>query len=289
MPRVKRREIARPSRLKLLLRRQRRMLRPLAMLVAGFALVLAATALVHSAQPGGAVAKLQTKLARTLDLRVQSIVIAGRANTPQPLLDAALGVRRGDPILNFSVTGARARIESLSWVQHVAVERRLPDTIFVDIQERRPFAIWQNQGRFQLIDRGGQIVTDEDVTVFADLPLVVGTGAPEHAATLLDELAPYPAIRDRVAAAVRVGDRRWNLQLKRGLLVMLPEENEIAALQRLADLQTKQSLLDRPLVFVDLRLPDRLAVRPKPAPAPAPAAAAPDPQPTPAPPNRRAT
>ena len=86
-------------------------------------------------------------------LRVQNIVIEGRANTPEPLLRAALGVTTGEPILGFSVADARARIETLSWVEHATVERRLPSTIVVNLVERRPFAIWQNQGKFVLIDR----------------------------------------------------------------------------------------------------------------------------------------
>jgi len=261
MPRVKKREIARPSRLKLLLRRQRRLLRPLTLSGVSFAIVIAALFVAHSAQTGGWAARLQKTFARNVDLRVQQIVINGRANTPEPLLRAALGVSTGDPILGFSVSAARDRIESLSWVAHVAVERRLPGTIFVDLAERRPFAIWQSQGKFLLIDRNGEIVANEDVAAFGNLPLVVGAAAPAHAASLLDLLETVPDIRDRVAAAVRVGERRWNLQLKNGITVMLPEGHEEAGLRRLHDLQASQSLLDRPLVFIDLRLPDRLAVR----------------------------
>jgi len=137
--------------------------------------------------------------------------------------------------------------------------------IYVDITERRPYAIWQNQGKFQLIDRNGEVVTNEDVAAFSDLPLVVGLGAPPHAADMLAALAAVPDIKSRVAAMVRVGERRWNLQLKNNITIMLPEGHEAAALARLADLQTQQQLLDRPLLFVDMRLPDRLAVRPRPS------------------------
>jgi cell division protein FtsQ len=270
MPRVKQREIARPSRLKLILRRQRRMLRPLSLSLVSFAIVMVGLLVVRSAQTGGAAARLQKSFARAVDLRVAEIQINNRANTPEPLLRAALGVNVGDPILGFSVSGARDRIESLSWVEHVAVERRLPGTIVVDLVERRPFAIWQNQGKFLLIDREGQTVTNEDVAQFATLPLVVGTGAPPYAAALLESLDRVPEIRDRVAAMVRVGERRWNLQMKNGITVMLPEGHEDVALNRLHELQSSQSLLDRPLVFVDLRLPDRLAVRVKPQAAPSP-------------------
>src|SRR5262249_61697667 len=106
-------------------------------------------------------------------LRVNDVVIQGRANTPEPLLRAAIGVRKGDPILGFSVEMARQRIETLSWVQHATVERRLPTTVVVYLQERGPFAIWQNQGKFVLIDRTGAGVANANLAEFHQLPLVV--------------------------------------------------------------------------------------------------------------------
>ena len=263
MPRLKG-EIARPSRLKLLIRRQRRNLRLVAFFAVGFVALLIAVVVSHSAQRGGTIASMQERFGKAIDLRVADIQIDGRSNTPEPLLRTALGVAVGDRILGFSVEGARSRIESLAWVEHVSVERRLPGTIVVDLTERRPFAIWQSGGKFQLIDRDGGVVLNEDVARFSDLPLVVGLDAPAHAAAMLDGLTAVPTIKTMVAAMVRVGERRWNLQLKNGITVMLPEGHEAAALTRLSELQASQALLDRPLVTVDMRLPDRLAVRAKP-------------------------
>jgi len=273
MPRMKKRnplpplksDIARPSRLKILVRRQRRNLRFVILGFTGFGIVLAGAMISHSARRGGTINTLQERFGRAIDLRVEKIEFHGQSNTPEPLLRAALGVSVGDPILGFSVGGARQRIETLSWVQHVAVERRLPGTIYVDLTERRPYAIWQNQGKFQLIDRNGDVVANEDVAAFADLPLVVGAGAPAHAADMLSALNAVPEIKSRVAAIVRVGERRWNLQLKNNTTIMLPEAHEPAALARLNDLQAQQQLLDRKLLFVDMRLPDRLAVRVRPS------------------------
>jgi cell division protein FtsQ len=252
----------RPTRWQLLLRRQRRLIGPAVLGLVGFVVVMTVMVASHSSdQVGSRLPGFDDGVARALGMKVRNIVVEGRVNTPEPLLREALGVSVGDPILGFSVEGARQRIESLSWVQHVAVERRLPGTIVVQITERRPFAIWQTQGRFVLVDRDGQVVADEDVAAFADLLLVVGPGAPEHAATLIDSLDAAPEIKNRVAAAVRVGQRRWNLQLRNHLTVMLPEGHVPEALARLMELQTSQSLLDRPLAVVDLRLPDRLVVR----------------------------
>lgn len=255
----------RPGWLPLLLRRQRWMLRPAAW--GGFAvlLVLLGFMLLRSAAPGGALDRLRQGLAEEAagaGMRVSHIVVEGRANTPEPVLRAALDVRIGEPIMAVSISKAQARIERLSWVDHATVERRLPGTIVVRLIERRPFAIWQDHGTFTLIDRAGNVVTNRNVADFRTLPLVVGPGAPEAAARLIDALNAAPDIARRMEAAVRVADRRWNLLLKSGLTVRLPEGHVVAAITRLVALDQKFDLLDRPLRFVDLRLPNLLVVRP---------------------------
>jgi cell division protein FtsQ len=257
----------RPARLRLLLRRQKRLLRPAGWLAFAALVVLLGVIVVHSAAPGGTLATLRERLGGATafaGLRVTNVVIEGRANTPEPLLRAALGVSIGDPILGFSVEMARQRLETLSWVEHATVERRLPGTVVLFLQERRPFAIWQNQSKFVLIDRTGQIVANQNVAEFHQLPLVVGQGAPAAAATLIDALTDRPDLQKRVIAAVRVGERRWNLRLNNGADVMLPEGHEVAALDRLVQLQQQHAVLDRPLAAIDMRLGDRLVLRPRP-------------------------
>ena len=254
----------RPSRWQMLGRRARRLIRPAgwfgaAALTVGFGLVL-----LHAAAPGDTLSTMRERLGNATGgagLRVRNIVIEGRANTPEPLLDAAIGASKGDAILGFSVEQARSRIEQLAWVEHATVERRLPDTLVIQLAERRPFAIWQNQGRFVLIDRAGQVVANQDVAQFRTLPLVVGLGAPAASAALLDALTAHPGLGSRVTAAVRVAERRWNLRMKNGTDIMLPEGAELAALERLEQLQQDKSLLDRPLAVIDMRLPDKLVIR----------------------------
>jgi cell division protein FtsQ len=277
MPRVTRRASNsvndRPARLRLLLRRGWRLLRPAGWLGLACLLLLGGAVALHMLSPGGSqgggpggsLSSLRERIGNAtaaLGLRVNDIIIQGRANTPEPLLRAALGISKGDPILGFSLEAARQNVEKLSWVDQATIERRLPDTVVVQLVERRPFAIWQNQGRFLLIDRDGQVVTNEDVAQFRQLPLVVGPGAPGAATPLIDALMNHPDLMARLVAAVRVAERRWNLQLRGGMSVMLPEGHEAVAIDRLMTLQQDHALLDRPLEVVDLRLPDRLVLRP---------------------------
>ena len=79
---------------------------------------------------------------------------------------------------------------------------------------------------------------------------------------MIGTLASQPSLIHRVEAAVRVGDRRWNVRLAGGVDVRLPEIDAAGAWARLAEFQRTHRLLERDLRTVDLRLPDRLIVRP---------------------------
>jgi cell division protein FtsQ len=258
--------------LRIALRRQRRRVKPVLIGLAALIVVFVVADITRATGQDASLLSARERFgafAALFGLRVRHIVVQGRDATPAPLLDAALGVRPGDPLLGFSVSGARARIETIASVEQATVERRWPDTVLVSLTERRAAAVWQNQGHFVLIDRDGAVLADQDVKRLSQgLPLLVGHGAPEHAAALLADLAATPGLRPHIAAAVRIGDRRWNLQTTNGAYVLLPEDDEAAALRLLQTLQATHDLLDRPLRVIDLRLPDRITLRPYPAPPP---------------------
>jgi len=272
MPRVTRKMLPpplpdRPGKWRMIWRRQRRMFRPAVLLGTMMVLGVAFVAVSHLVGNGSPLRNLIGRATADLGLTVKDIDFGTHARTTDAQLAAALGVKVGDPTLGFSVAEARARLEKLTWVQSATVERQLPGQIKVSLVERSPFAVWQNNQKFVLIDRDGNIVADQDVAVFAkELPLVVGPGAPEAAAALIAALDAQPVLHGRVLAAVRVGERRWNLRLTNGTDVMLPEGAETQALARLVEMQNEHALLDRPAQAVDMRLPDRLVVRPRPDP-----------------------
>lgn len=259
----------RPGRLRLLLRRVRRWRRPALL---GAAAVLAAALLAGVLASGmvgraGAAARHAAALwLADAGLRLARIEVEGRVHTDDALLLAAVGARRGDAMLEIDPEAVRARLKTLAWVREAEVRRRLPATLDIMLVERTPFAIWQHQGRHVVIDREGVVLAETDLAAFGPLPLVVGAGAAARAAEILDLVARNPVVNDRFRAAVRVADRRWNIRLSTGADVLLPEGAEAPALERLASLQASHALLDRGLAAVDMRLPDRLVLRPLEAP-----------------------
>lgn len=198
----------------------------------------------------------------TAGLVTREVFVTGRVRASREALIEALDVTLGAPLLAFDAEAARRRVETIGWIREAVIERRLPDTIFLRVVERRPLALWQRAGRLLVIDRDGVVIDGAAPLAFSRLPVMVGDDAPEHAARLLAVLATEPSLNQRVAAAIRVGGRRWNLRLDNGVDVELPEAGFAAAWRRLADIERRHRLLSRDITAIDLRLPDRLVVRP---------------------------
>lgn len=201
------------------------------------------------------------RITADLGLRVSDVVVEGRNETSAHAILAAVGVKRGAPLLALDLAAARARLEALPWVRTASVERRWPHLVFVRIEERIPFALWQAGRQIRLIDRESKVIEGADIHRFSKLPLVVGEGANKQVAAYLDMLSNVPSLERRIEAGIWVGNRRWNIHFANGVEVRLPETDPEEALQRLADLDEKQRLLSRDIVMIDLRLPDRLIVR----------------------------
>ncbi len=217
----------------------------------------------------GWVAKTTTALWRgaikqsvSMGLSVEDVQLEGRRHSSKAQLIKALGLHRGDPILMFDLAAARQRLLDLPWVREASVNRRLPNMIRVSIQERLPMALWQRKGRLVLVDTYGVVVTKHKLGRFRDLIIIVGKDAPHHAATLFAMLDSEPALARQVTAAVRVGARRWNVRLKPGIRIQLPETDPRLAWRRLARLNQQHKLLSRDVKSIDLRLPDKLIVEP---------------------------
>ena len=192
---------------------------------------------------------------------VSEIFVEGRIETEKAALLASLQLDRGTPILSFDLKQARARVIALPWVRTAVIERQLPNVIHLKLEERRPLALWQNKGRFSLIDTRGHLIPLSDIGRFSNLVVVVGRDAPRNAAALLDTLAVAPELARKVKAAVWVGERRWDVQLENRIDVKLPEADAIAAWVQLAEMQDRHQLLDTEISVIDLRLPDRIIVR----------------------------
>ena len=249
--------------------RQTRALRMAAMIGGGALLLIwGGLSVANSAWPGAISQKVSAGVASVTAAQgwqLDRVVVEGRSRITAQQLQQALNVERGMPILFYDLQGAAQRVSSIGWVRDVQLERRLPDTLVVNIVERQPVALWrQDNGRIQVIDTDGVVVSPVITPEFKDLLLVQGNTAPGNLAPLLTALQAQKELAGQVDQAHWVGGRRWDLVLRNGVTVKLPEAESLQmALARVAQAQLKDDILNKPIDHVDVRDPVRVIVKPK--------------------------
>ena len=166
---------------------------------------------------------------------------------------------RAMPLVDLEAV--RQKLLRYGWIADAHVSRRLPDTLLVDIVERTPAAVWQDNGNLTLIDASGVLLEPVQPDAIPNLPLVIGPGADRQEASYQALLGAAPALRPRVKAATWVGNRRWDLTFESGETLALPEDGAPRALVKFAELDGSRPLLGRGWIRFDMRDPTKLVAR----------------------------
>ena len=195
-------------------------------------------------------------------LKLRHIQVRGRSHISKDTLLAALNLQLDTPIFNINLRDLHNRVSQIGWVKNVIIERRLPGTIHIVLDERAPVALLQNDTNHQLIDSTGAIIEGADPRDFTHLKVVVGENAATNAAHILAALKTEPELFSEVWAISFRSERRWDVYLKNGMEIRLPESNPISAWSRLAIINRKKAIMNRDLAVIDLRIPKQLIVEP---------------------------
>ncbi len=227
-----------------------------------------ASAVLYGAIVGGQIEQIfnaavtgAERAAVAMGFGVKRVVVEGQKNATDFAITTALGAGPETFMLAFGTHAAKDRLEAVPWIRHARVMRLLPSTLQVEIEERDPYAIWQNKRQTFVVDSEGVVLAPALPQAFPELPLVVGEGAGKHAAALYQTLAPYKDLRRRMLAALRVGDRRWTLKLRTGTEIMLPDGNIEMALDALEKLERERGVFQQDIAAIDMRLHDRITLR----------------------------
>lgn len=221
------------------------------------AIAISAFAVVYQSGHGRMVV---STVSQTLGITVARYEISGNIEAPDTEVVGLIAAEPGHAILEYDVDAARKTLKKHPWIEDAVISRVYPDTISIKITEHPPMALWQGPDGVKIIGENGRILADYDGNP-RGLPLVVGKGADREAGAMLALMQRYPGISSLTKAMVRVGERRWDLELASGITVMLPETGEAAELDRLARMDTEQGLFERDVMMIDMRMADRMVIR----------------------------
>jgi cell division protein FtsQ len=208
-----------------------------------------------------ALSDTRNAIANSAGFRITAVAINGRKQLTQDEVLAVGGVNGRSSLLFLDAANVRDKLKANPWISDATVLKLYPGRLQIDIVERSAFALWQQDGRLSVISDDGAVLEPYVSRRFVSLPLVVGKGAAIRARDFLALLDRYPQVRAATKAVIFVGERRWNLRLKDGLDIRLPENDVGNALAALSKLDREDRLFSRDIVAVDMRLPDRLTVQ----------------------------
>ncbi|MBB5516064.1 cell division protein FtsQ [Rubricella aquisinus] len=193
---------------------------------------------------------------------VDDVTVAGTAADVEALIREKIAPVLPASALTLDLAALRLRIEEVPAVRNAALSINETNTLTIDIQQRRPAAVWRHAGGLDLIDRHGVVLGPLDARAARpDLPLVIGQGAApkvSEAQIILDAIRP---ILGDVRGIVRMGERRWDIVLAGNRRILLPESRPEQAALRLMALNRSTDLLQRDIALVDLRDEARAIVR----------------------------
>lgn len=193
-----------------------------------------------------------------LGISLKSIIVHESVHyctSVKPLLE---DIEPGISIFLVPIEEIKERLDHLDCTKNVLVRRQYPDSIIIEVEEKKPIAIWQNNQKFYYITEDGQIMSIKTLNDLENFLVITGKNAPINAVDLVGFLEINQSVKSDVVSATWVGDRRWDIKMNTGMIVMLPEENPEIAWNKFTKIISSPSFIDKGYGIVDLRIAGRV-------------------------------
>lgn len=200
-------------------------------------------------------------LAGNLGLGISSVTMTGLVHLNRAEVYALAGIHPNSTLPFFNADTAREALLRSPLIARASVRKLYPNRLNIDIVERGPVALWQRDGKVSLVSEDGAALNELKDEKLTALPFVVGEDANKHVPEYLSLLDAAQDIKNDIGAGVYIGQRRWNLHMKTGVDIKLPEDDPAAAVRRLLTLERETHILERAILSLDLRISNRAFAR----------------------------
>ena len=89
---------------------------------------------------------------------LQTIALSGNQQMTREEILATAGITGHTSLLFLDVDAARRKLKTNPWIADATVLKLYPDRLQIGITERRPFALWQLDGRVSVIADDGTVL-----------------------------------------------------------------------------------------------------------------------------------
>lgn len=193
---------------------------------------------------------------RIIGFSVDNINISGAKKKTIQLINQNMQITKGDNIFKLSSEEIFNNVSKVTWVKSAVVQKILPNTINIKIEERKPIAVFQTDLLATLIDEDGKFI-EEVKAKPSGIPIVSGNNANIKAKDILELISKFKNIRDNLDALLYVRERRWDIIVS-GIKILLPENDVEKALEILSIVLKSEKINKNTVNQIDLRSPDNV-------------------------------
>jgi len=199
---------------------------------------------------------------------VRHVTVTGAKHSSQSDIDLVARSFRGANLFQMNIESVQAELRRLPWVDSVAIEKKLPDTLLIRLTEREAVALVRKGNDFHYVDAAGVVFAPLSLAVGdAELPIISRAGTSEVArcvAFLLRVKKSDPALYSRISEVAPVAPAGL-MVIDRviGAPVFMQEEDAISKWRRFYQIYQAENLTRASIEYADLRFAKRIVMKPK--------------------------
>jgi len=198
---------------------------------------------------------------------VKQIEITGAKHTPRAALASVTSAYTGTNLFKIDIARVQNDLRGLAWVSRIDIEKKLPDTLRINVTERTPVALVRNGERIQYVDERGVTFAELSPEVGDDdLPLISNADGAELARAVAFVRAlrtSDPLLYSRVSEVHPIAPRGFALfDRELGALVYANADDVSSKWRGLYSIAKAEHLGRGAIEYADLRFADRIVLKP---------------------------
>jgi cell division protein FtsQ len=198
---------------------------------------------------------------------VKAIEVTGALHTPKAALDAVTQQYVGLNLFRIDIARVQHDLGGLPWVSRIEIEKKLPDTLRINIVERSPVALLQNSGNLRYVDGHAVAFADLSAAVGdSDLPVITHASGSElaRAVALIAELRAHdPHVFARISEIRPIAPNGFALfDRQLGAFVYANGGDLSEKWRNLYGIVEAEHLGPAAIEYADLRFAGRIIVKP---------------------------
>ena len=205
---------------------------------------------------------LYRKVIERPEFMLNALSIEGAGDNLNAEIREVLGLHFPISSFDLDLAELHKRVLSLPPVMIAEAHIKGGGILSIKVEEKTPALLLKKETGFNVLSEHGEYIRSiSSREHFSDLPVITGEGAENAASQATAIFKSIYRNLDQVRGLVFVGQRRWNIIMKSGQLVMLPENDPEQAIQKLLLLDKSEQVLSRQIAVFDFRLPSRITLR----------------------------